>query len=139
MTQTVKNFLIPPEDPIIKALPTHSDSPITQKFLDYVHKHGFTTVTDVTRKIGDLSAWQVRMRADKFNLRRRYIGNSQQYWHNLGYTYGNIGDLSSETLRWVSLHVVGTESFAQTLDRILRGDTKPHPRCRCSFCLRSRE
>ena len=67
MMQTVKNSLIPPDDPIIKALPTHSDSPITQKFLDYVHKHGFTTVT---RKIGDLSAWQVRMRADKDGLRR---------------------------------------------------------------------
>ena len=130
-------FYIPPDDKVIVDLPSTDSDPVTNRVIGHLKKHGFTTISDLSRALG--LDWNVVSRRIKaLNLKRRVVRFDVGHWHNLGYRYGEFTELDTQTIIWITHHVVGNESFAKTVNRILRGDTKPNPNCGCSFCLRDR-
>lgn len=56
-----------------------------------------------------------------------------------GIKLGERRELSAVIYNAVVRHARDGETVIATLDRLLRGDAKPHPACSCGLCLRSRE
>ena len=130
-------FFISPEDPVITSLVADQSDPVEVKMVEHIQRHGFTTVAALARTLG-LKDNMVRLRCDYLGLKRKRGVKDTAYLNYMGYQLGTTKDAGADVIDWLTLHNRGRESLAATAGRLLRGDAKPHPRCGCSFCLRSR-